>query len=174
MEFTHSSESEVTESRRGEFVISTDRARLDLDAIHGFLTNSYWAKGIPRDVVARSIEHSLCFGIYHEVGEKAPLLAKPARSGAPQVGFARVITDFATVAYLGDVFVLEAYRGRGLSKWMMECIMQHPRLQGLRRWILLTRDAHGLYAMSGFTPLKAPDRYMELHRADIFEIRETK
>ena len=93
MEFTHSSESEVTESRRGEFVISTDRARIDLDVIHGFLTNCYWAKGIPRDVVARSIEHSLCFGIYHEVGEKSPLLAKPARSGAPQVGFARVISD---------------------------------------------------------------------------------
>jgi GNAT superfamily N-acetyltransferase len=174
MEFTHSSKSEVTESRRGEFVISTDRARIDLDVIHGFLTNCYWAKGIPRDVVARSIEHSLCFGIYHEVGEKSPLLAKPARSGAPQVGFARVISDFATVAYLGDVFVLESHRGRGLSKWMMECIMQHPYLQGLRRWILLTRDAHELYAKSGFTPLKAPDRYMELHRANIYEIRETK
>ena len=174
MEFTHSSESEVTESRRGEFVISTDRARIDLDIIHGFLTNCYWAKGIPRDVVARSIEHSLCFGIYHEVGEKSPLLAKPARRGAPQVGFARVISDFATVAYLGDVFVLESHRGRGLSKWMMECIMQHPSVQGLRRWILLTRDAHELYAKSGFTSLKAPDRYMELHRADIYEIRETK
>ena len=111
---------------------------------------------------------------FHEVGEKSPLLAKLARNGAPQVGFARVITDFATVAYLGDVFVLEAYRGRGLSKWMMECIMQHSSLQGLRRWILLTQDAHGLYAKSGFTALRAADRYMELHRADIYEIRETK
>lgn len=174
MDFDHISASDVMESRRGEFVISTDRTRLDLDLIHGFLTSCYWAKGIARDVVERSIEHSLCFGIYHEVGEKSPLLAKPARSGAPQVGFARVISDFATVAYLGDVFVLETYRGRGLSKWMMECILQQPSLQGLRRWILLTRDAHGLYAKSGFTPLKAPDRYMELHRADMYEIRETK
>jgi len=151
------------ESRRGEFLISTDRARLDLDVIHGFLTNCYWAKGIPRDVVARSIEHSLCFGIYHELGS-APSL---------QVGFARVITDFATIAYLGDVFVIDAYRGRGLSKWMMECITQHPQLQGLRRWILLTRDAHGLYSDFGFTSLKAPERYMELHRPDIYKIRET-
>src|SRR6516165_1288820 len=109
---------DVIEWRRGEFLISTDSTRLHLDVIHEFLTNCYWAKGIPREVVARSIEHSLCFGIYHEVGEKSPLLAKPGRSGAPetrlpQVGFARVISDFATIAYLGDVFVLEAYRGRG-------------------------------------------------------------
>jgi len=151
------------ESRRGEFLISTDRARLDLDVIHGFLTNCYWAKGIPRDVVARAIEHSLCFGIYHEMGTVPSL----------QVGFARVITDFATIAYLGDVFVVDAYRGRGLGKWMMECITQHPQLQGLRRWILLTRDAHGLYSNFGFTPLKAPDRYMELHRPDIYKSRET-
>ena len=160
MELAHSSERDIMESRRGEFVISTDRARLDPDVIHRFLTNCYWAKGIPREVVERSIEHSLCFGIYDGSGE--------------QVGFARVISDFATVAYLGDVFVLESHRGRGLSKWMMECILQHSSLQGLRRWILLTRDAHGLYAKSGFTPLKAPDRYMELHRANIYEIRETK
>ena len=143
--------SEMSAVRRGEFLISTDPARLDLDLIHGFLTNCYWAKGIPRDTVQRSIEHSLCFGIYHE-----------GAGNGVQVGFARVISDFATVAYLGDVFVLEAYRGRGLSKWMMECIMQHPSLQGLRRWILLTRDAHGLYSQFGFTPVKAPDRYMEL------------
>jgi GNAT superfamily N-acetyltransferase len=160
MEFTYSSGSEVTESRRGEFLVSTDPARLDLDVIHGFLTNCYWANGIPREVVARSIKHSLCFGIYDG-------------SGA-QVGFARVISDFATVAYLGDVFVLKSHRGRRLSTWMMECIIQHPRLQGLRRWILLTRDAHGLYEKFGFTPLKAPERYMELHRADRYEIRETK
>ena len=159
MEFTDSFESEMTESRRGEFVISTDRARLDLDAIHGFLTNCYWAKGIPRNAVERSIKHSLCFGIYDGTGA--------------QVGFARVISDFATIAYLGDVFVLESHRGRGLSKWMMECITQHPLLQGLRRWILLTRDAHGLYEKFGFTPLKAPERYMELHRTDIYEIRKT-
>lgn len=142
------------EYRRGEFVISTDRERLILDVIHGFLTNSYWAKNIPREVVARSIEHSLCFGIYE---------------GGTQIGFARVVSDFATVAYLGDVFVLESHRGRGLSKWLMECVMQHPALQNLRRWILLTRDAHGLYSQFGFTPVPAPERYMELHRADVYE-----
>ena len=152
------------ERRRGEFLLSTDPARLDLDVIHGFLTNSYWAKGIPLETVARSIEHSLCFGVYDG-------------SGA-QVGFARVVSDSATMAYLGDVFVLESHRGRGLGKWMMECIMQHPTLQGLRRWILLTRDAHGLYSQFGFTPLKAPERYMERHRPDVydaspFEIRKT-
>jgi len=147
------------EHRRDEFCISTDPARLDLEVIHNFLTNCYWAKGIPRDVVARSIEHSLCFGVYDG-------------SGA-QVGFARVVTDFATIAYLGDVFVLESHRGRGLSKWLMECITQHPALQGLRRWILLTRDAHGLYSQFGFKPVAKPDRYMELHKPDVYDSRNT-
>jgi len=145
----------IVEHQRGLFLISTDRARLDLDVIHGFLTNCYWAKGIPRETVARSIEHSLCFGVYDG-------------SGA-QVGFARVVSDFATVAYLGDVFVLESHRGRGLSKWMMECVMQHPALQNLRRWILLTGDAHGLYAQFGFTPLTAPDRFMEVHDPEVYK-----
>ena len=145
----------ILEQRRGEFLLSTDPARLNLDVIHGFLTNCYWAKGISREVVAQSIQHSLCFGVYDGSGV--------------QVGFARVVSDFATVAYLGDVFVLESHRGRGLSKWLMECITRHPALQNLRRWILLTRDAHGLYAKFGFTPVKAPQRYMELHRPDIYE-----
>jgi GNAT superfamily N-acetyltransferase len=149
----------VIESRRGEFLISTDPARLNLDVIYGFLTNCYWSKGIPREVVARSVEHSLCFGVYDG-------------SGA-QVGFARVVSDFATVAYLGDVFILESHRGRGLSKLLMECITQHPALQGLRRWILLTRDAHGLYQKFGFTPVTAPDRYMERHDPSVYEIRKT-
>ena len=165
----------VVESRRGEFLISTDPARLDLDIIHDFLTNCYWAKGIPREVVARSIEHALCFGVYDGTSEKSPRLAKGARHGAPgfvQVGFARVVSDFATVAYLGDVFVLESHRGHGLGEWLMECIMQHPALQNLRRWILLTRDAHGLYSQFGFTPVKAPERYMELHCADVYETRK--
>ena len=148
---------ELIEERRGEFVISTDPARLDLDVIHDFLNNCYWAKSIPRDVVARSIEHSLCFGIYDV-------------SGA-QVGFARVVSDFTTVAYLGDVFIVESHRGQGLSKWMIECVMEHPALQNLRRWILLTRDAHELYSRFGFTPLQSPQRYMELHNADIYERR---
>lgn len=148
---------EIVEHRRGEFVISTDRARLDLDVIPNFLTNCYWARGVPREVVARSIEHALCFGIYDE-------------SGA-QVGFARVISDFATIAYVGDVFVLESHRGRGLGKWLMECIMQHPTLQNLRRWILTTRDAHGLYAQVGFTAVKSPERYMERHDPNVYERR---
>ena len=145
------------EYRRDEFVISTDRERLSLDVIHNFLTNCYWAKGIPRNVVAQSIEHSLCFGIYDG-------------SGA-QIGFARVVSDFATVAYMGDVFVLESHRGRGLSKWVMQCVVQHPALQNLRRWILLTRDAHGLYSQFGFTPVTAPERYMELHQPNVYEKR---
>lgn len=145
----------VVESRCGEFVISTDAARLDLDVIHGFLTNSYWAKGIPRERVALSIEHSLCFGVYDG-------------SGA-QVGFARVITDFATFAYIADVFVLESHRGLGLGKGLMAGITQHPALQGFRRWSLSTRDAHTLYAQFGFTPLKFPDRYMEILRLNPYE-----
>jgi GNAT superfamily N-acetyltransferase len=167
----------VEEQRRGEFLISTNPARLDLDVIYEFLTNCYWAKGIPREVVARSIEHSLCFGIYDESQAKSPPLAKDAGDGTPasaQVGFARIVSDFATIAYLGDVFVLESYRGRGLSKWMMEYIVQHPALQNLRRWILLTRDAHGLYKQVGFTPVAAPELYMERHRPDVYETRKTR
>lgn len=143
----------VFESRQGEFLLSTDPARLDIDVIHGFLTNSYWAKGIPRELVARSMENSLCFGVYAE---------------GKQVAFARIVSDFATFAYLGDVFVLESYRGRGLAKWMMECITKHPQLQGLRRWVLLTRDAHPLYSQFGFTPVAKPDRYMELHNPEVY------
>ena len=158
---------EIVEHRRGEFLISTDPGRLDLDVIHNFLTNCYWARGVPREVVARSIEHALCFGVYDGT---TPRLAKEARHGAPgQVGFARVISDFATVAYVGDVFVLESHRGRGLGKWLMECIRKHPALQNLRRWILTTRDAHGLYAQVGFTPVKSPERYMERHDPNVYE-----
>ncbi len=155
----HANAGAIEEHRRGEFVVSTDPARLDLDVIHEFLSNCYWAKGIPREVVARSIEHSLCFGVYDG-------------SGA-QIGFARVVSDFATVAYLGDVFILESHRGRGLSRFLMECIMRHPALQNLRRWILLTRDAHGLYEHFGFAPLTTPARYMELHRPNVYENRKT-
>lgn len=146
---------EIVEHRRGEFVISTDPARLDLDVIHGFLTNCYWARGIPRDIVAQSIEHSLCFGIYDGRGA--------------QVGFARVISDYTTFAYIADVFVVESHRGRGLGKFLMECIKQHPQLQGLRRWTLSTVDAHKLYAQFGFTPLSWPERYMEILRQNHYE-----
>jgi GNAT superfamily N-acetyltransferase len=142
------------EFRKGEFTVSTDRELIDLDVVHGFLTECYWAKGIPRGVVARSIENSLCFGLYAE---------------GKQVGFARIVSDYATYAYIGDVFVLESFRRRGLGKWLMECVMQHPRLQGLRRWSLVTSDAHELYAQFGFAPLKKPENYMELHRPDVYQ-----
>ena len=137
--------------QRDGFAIDTDPARLDVDVIHAFLAASYWAEGIPRAVVERSIAGALCFGIYDQRDAARPRLA----------GFARVVTDRATVAYLGDVFVLEEYRGRGLSSWLMECIDAHPDLQGLRRWVLLTRDAHGLYRKFGWTSIAKPDRYME-------------
>ncbi|HZQ24576.1 MAG TPA: GNAT family N-acetyltransferase [Terriglobales bacterium] len=144
----------VVEHRCGDFLISTDRTLIDLEAVYRFLTNCYWAKGIPRDVVARSIEHSLCFGVYR---------------GTRQAGFARVISDYATYAYIGDVFILEEHRGLGLGRQLIEAIMQHPSLQGLRRWSLVTRDAHGLYQPFGFTPLHAPDRWMEVHNPDVYK-----
>jgi GNAT superfamily N-acetyltransferase len=145
----------IVEHRCGEFCISTDPTRLDLDVIHGFLTNCYWAKGIPRTLVARSIENSLCFGVYDAAGS--------------QVGFARVISDFATFAYVADVFILESHRGQGLGAGLMERIKQHPSLQGLRRWNLSTKDAHELYAQYGFVPLKWPERYMEIFRPNMYE-----
>jgi GNAT superfamily N-acetyltransferase len=145
----------ITEHRRDSFVVSTDRARLDLHAIHEFLAkSSYWAKQIPFETFARSAENSLCFGIYN--------------AGGAQIGFARVISDFATFAYIADVFVLDSHRGHGLGKWLMECIQQHPQLQGLRRWVLTTRDAHGLYAQYGFTSPKFPERYMEILRPNMY------
>lgn len=133
--------------RRGPYEISTERARLDLKTIHRYLElSSYWAAGIPLPTVRRAVQNSLPFGVYHE--------------GA-LIGFARVITDYATFGYVGDVFVLEAHRGKGLSKWLMEVIVEDPRLHGFRRWMLATRDAHGLYAQSGFVPLSQATRWME-------------
>jgi len=142
------------EWRQGEYLISTDKRRLDLSVVHSFLTTSYWAEGIPLKTVKRSIDHSLAFGVYKE---------------DKQVGFARVITDYATFAYIGDVFILEEYRGQGLSKWLMQVIADHPELQGLRRWILLTRDAHGLYKKTGFREPNNPERYMEKVFQDIYK-----
>ena len=148
------------ERRRGAFTVSTDPARLDLDVVHAYLTRSYWAEGIPRDVVARSLRGALNFGLYEgESGDGA------------QVGFARVITDRATYAYLADVFVLESHRGQGLGVWLMECVMAHPDLQGLRRWSLVTRDAHDLYRRFGFAGLAAPERYMEKADLDVYRKR---
>lgn len=136
------------ELHRGEFRISTDNARLQLEAIVGFLARAYWAQGRARTVIERSIEQSLCFGLY---------------DGDRQIGFARVVTDCATFAYLCDVFVDERYRGQGLGKWLMAAVMDHPDLQGLRRWILATRDAHGLYRQFGWTELRDPGRWMEIY-----------
>ena len=140
--------------RRGEYEISTDPSRLDRALIHDFLCeHAYWSLGVPRGVVERAIEHSLCFGIYHAGG---------------QVGFGRVVTDQATFAYLADVFVLPEARGQGLSKWLVDAILRHPQLQGLRRWLLATRDAHGLYAQFGFTPPRVAGRFMERHDPDVY------
>jgi len=141
------------DARGNGFRITTDPAALDVALIHRVLTSSYWAAGIPLETVERSIRHSLCFGIFE---------------GDAQVGFARVITDHATYAYLADVFVVETHRGRGLSKRLMDAVVSHPELQGLRRWMLATRDAHGLYARYGFTPLAAPDRWMERHDPEVY------
>lgn len=136
-----------SEWRDGDVLVSTDPARLDLDVIHGFLSgSSYWAPGIPRETVARSIRHSLCFGAY---------------DGECQVGFARVMSDYATFAYVSDVFVLPSHRGRGIGKHLMTCITGHPALQGLRIWTLFTRDAHGLYRQFGFKESHCPERLME-------------
>jgi GNAT superfamily N-acetyltransferase len=138
---------------RGDYEISTDAARIDVAAVHQFLATSYWAAGIPFSTVQRSIENSLCFGIY---------------KGRNLAGFARVISDYATFAYLADVFIVSEHRGQGLSRWLMECIMAHPDLQGLRRWSLVTRDAHGLYRKFGFTALQSPERWMERHDPDVY------
>lgn len=135
------------EWQNGEFTISTDRERLEIDAIHEFLSEkSYWANERTREQTATAIKNSLPFGVY---------------KGKNQIGFARVVTDHATFAYLGDVYILEDFRGMGLSLWLMETILSHPELQGFRRWILATRDAHALYEKFGFTALKHPERWME-------------
>lgn len=137
-----------------EFEVSTDPARIDVGAVHRFLTTSYWAAGIPFEVVERSLRHSLCFGLFTD---------------GDQIGFARVVTDRATYAYLCDVHVLETWRGRGLGRWLMRCVWSHPDLQGLRRCGLVTRDAHALYASSGFTALAHPDRHMEKLDPDVYK-----
>lgn len=137
-----------------EYEISADPHRLDVEVIHTFLAeDSYWARGIPRSTVQRAIENSICFGVYH---------------GAAQVGFARIVTDRSTFALLADVFILEAHRGKGLSKWLMRCVVEHHDLQGLRRFLLATSDAHGLYRQFGFEALGNPSRFMEIVRPDIY------
>jgi N-acetylglutamate synthase-like GNAT family acetyltransferase len=138
-----------------DYEISTDAGRLDVAVIHKFLTeDSYWSRGIPRSTVDRAIENSLCFGVYH---------------GAAQVGFARVVTDRSTFALLADVFILEAHRGKGLSKELMRLVVEHEDLQGLRRFLLLTSDAHGLYSQFGFKEIGSPARFMEVLRPDVYQ-----
>lgn len=135
------------EWRQSDFLISTDQKKLDLKLIHGFLSNdSYWAKGRTLEVVVRSVENSLNFGLY---------------KNNQQIGFARVVTDYSTFAWVADVFILDEHRGQGLAKWLMETITLHPELQGFRRWVLATKDAHELYRQFGFIPLKRPERWME-------------
>jgi GNAT superfamily N-acetyltransferase len=136
---------------REGLVVTTDPSRFDVAAIHAFLDTSYWARGRPLAVVEKSIRGSLCFGVL-EAGR--------------QVGFARAVTDGATYAYLADVYVLESHRGRGVATWLMECVMSHPDLQGLRRFMLATKDAHGLYRKFGFAALARPERYMEFTLGD--------
>ncbi len=144
----------LTEITLPGYELSTDKLRLDIELIHRFLAQeSYWSRGVPRNVVELAVQNSLCFGVYHT---------------GQQIGFGRVVTDKATFALLADLFVLKAHRGKGVSKWMLRCIQAHEELQGLRRWLLLTSDAHDLYAQFGFTPLGNPSRFMEVLRADIY------
>lgn len=152
----------VHEWRRGNYLISTDKNRLDLKVIHGFLVRSYWAEGVPLDVVKKSIDHSLNFGVYREES------GEQGAGSEQQVGFARVITDYATFAYISDVFILEEHRGLGLSKWLMEVIAEHPELQGLRMWVLFTRDAHGLYERTGFVRGERAERLMVKFSHDVY------
>lgn len=135
------------------YEISTDRSRLDIALVYDFLRSSYWAQGISRPVVEKSIQHSLCFGVY---------------AGTRQIGFARVITDFVAVAYIADFFVVTEYRKRGISKLLMRAIIEHSELQGVRRLLLATRDAHGLYAQFGFRALPHPEDFMTIHKPDIY------
>jgi GNAT superfamily N-acetyltransferase len=147
------------EWRRGGYAVSTDPDRLDVAATAAFLASTYWAPEISESTVRRSVEHSIAFGLY---------------DGDKQVGFARVISDRATFAWVGDVFVVESHRGLGLGLWLMRCVRAHPELQELRRWILASTDARGLYAQLGFQPLSAPDRFMEIRDPDVHRRQQTR
>jgi N-acetylglutamate synthase-like GNAT family acetyltransferase len=145
---------EIIERQIDDFIITTDKSKMDIVAIHDFLSgHSGWSRNISLERVKTSIDHSLNFGLFH--------------AGA-QIGFARVISDFSTIAYLGDIYILDDYRGRGLSKQLMDCVMTHPQLQGLRRWILLTSTADWLYEKYGFKKLPQPGLYMELYNPDVY------
>ncbi len=146
---------------KGQFTVSTDKSRLDIAMLHNFLSHSYWAKNIPLAIVQKSIANSLCFGVYDERADNGPR----------QIGFARIVSDLATFAHMADVFIIEAYRGQGLGKWLVECIMAHPDLQGLRSFMLATRDAHGLYEQFGFErteSLEEARNLMYIRRPNIY------
>ena len=154
----------IYEVRDENYIISTDVSKLDVNIIHRYLSaESYWAKGIPKNIVEKSIANSLCFGLFYNDEQTIP--------NGRQVGFARLVTDKATFAYVADVFILEAHRGKGLSKWLIKTIQLHPELQNLRRWLLTTKDAHGLYEQLGWK--KIPDdymyRFMMLHNPDVYK-----
>ncbi|CAG2534325.1 Acetyltransferase (GNAT) domain-containing protein [Maribacter dokdonensis] len=151
----------IRKVHKNDFTISTDKNKLDVESIHKFLANETdWANGIPIQTLKTSIENSLNFGVYYK---------------KKQIGFARIISDFSTIAYLGDVYILKEYRGKGLSKWLMKEITEHPNLQGLRRWILLTDTAEWLYKKYGFTALPNPQLYMEKHNPNVYKgIDQTK
>ena len=142
------------EWKQGEFTITDRREDLDMETIHNFLRESYWAKGIPRQIIEKAVSNSLCFGVYHN---------------SRQVGFGRAVSDHATFAYLADIFIMPAYQRRGLGKWLVSCILAHPELQGLRRLLLATRDANKLYQHAGFVPLRKPDWFMEINDPDIYQ-----
>ena len=135
------------ELKQGEFELTTDRSKMQIEVIHNFLRKSYWASKRSEDLIRRSIEHSLPFGIF--VGQR-------------QIAFARAITDYATFAWIADVFIDDDFRGKGLGKWLIDSMLRHPELQAMRRWVLATKDAHSLYAMFGFTLLNKPERWMEI------------
>jgi GNAT superfamily N-acetyltransferase len=143
------------EWHKQNYLISTDPSKIDVDAAHDFLSRVYWSEGIPKTTLKRAIENSLCFGLFQN---------------EMQIGFARLITDRTTFAYLCDVYVLEGHRGKGLATWLMECIVGHPDLHGLRRFCLFTKDAHKLYSRFGFTPMKNTDRYMEIFQPGIYMV----
>jgi len=145
------------EWKQGEFTITDSQDDLNIETIHSFLRETYWAKGIPISIVEKALKNSLCFGLFHN---------------SRQIGFARAITDRAAIAYMADVFVLPAFRGRGLGKWLVSCVLAHPELQGLRRWILVTLDAHGVYEQNGFAALRKPESFMEIHDPDIYQREE--
>src|SRR5258708_1775070 len=147
--------------QRGSDEITTARERLDVAAIHAFLTESYWSPGIPRETVERALDGSLNFGLYRSVDNSVNNMGR-------QIGFARVVTDGATFAYIADVFVLPDFRGAGLATWLVESALTHPALSGLRRVLLVTRDAHAIYARCGFAPLANPARFMEINQPDIY------